>query len=370
MADSKELKVAIIGGAGFMGSAHSKSWALAALQTPTDAKPVKAVMVERDRALAESTAARFGWAEAADDWKAVIDRDDVDIIDVVTPPHLHADIVCYALERGKHVLCEKPIANAREDVERIVAASRLARGVTAIGFNYRHNAAIQYAAHLVATGAIGEVIQARFEYHQDDAFSDMGWRRHKAKGGSGASSDIGSHIIDLAHFLVGDLAEVNATLTTIPLDEDDDSDVDDGGAFLGHFENGALGIFSFSQKSHGNFAHIRFEIDGTEGGVGFDWNQRDVVRVFRKAADGRSQGGFVSTPVAAGAPGVWFGSSSLGSGYLEPSTNLMVSFLDAIEGGERRQGDLEHGARIQSVVDAVWLSAQTRAWVKPKPFGA
>lgn len=370
MADSKELKVAIIGGAGFMGSAHSKSWALAALQTTTAVTPVKAVVVERDMELARATADKFGWEEAADDWKAVVDRDDIDIIDVVTPPHMHADIVCYALERGKHVFCEKPIANAREDVERIVTAARAASGVTAIGFNYRHNASIQYAAHLVASGAIGDVIQARFEYHQDDAFSDMGWRRYKAKGGSGASSDIGSHILDLAHFLIGGIAEVNASLTTVKLTDDDDSDVDDGGAFLAHFDSGALGIFSFSQKSHGNFAHIRFEIDGTEGGIGFDWNQRDVVRVFRKAADDRSLGGFVATPVAAGAPGVWFGSSSLGSGYLEPSTNLMVSFLGAIEGGDRPQGDLEHGARIQSVVDAVWKSAETRSWVAPEPFGA
>lgn len=370
MADSKELKVAIVGGAGFMGSAHSKSWALAALQTHTDAKPVKAVIVERDIELAEATAEKFGWAEGADDWKAVIDRDDIDIIDVVTPPHTHADIVDYALARGKHVFCEKPIANAREDVERIVEATRKASGVTAIGFNYRHNAAIQHAAHLVHSGAIGDIIQARFEYHQDDAFRDMGWRRHKATGGSGASNDIGSHILDLAHFLIGDIAEVNASLTIKPLDENDDSDTDDAGAFLAHFENGGLGIFSFSQKSHGNFAHIRFEIDGTKGGIGFDWEHRDVVRVFQKSNDDRGQGGFVATPVAPGNPGVWFGSSALGSGYLEPSTNLMVSFLDAIEGGERTQGDLEHGAKIQSVVDAVWKSAETRAWVSPEPFGA
>lgn len=368
MADSNALNVAIIGGAGFMGNAHSQSWALAALQTGTTAKPVKAVLVERDIELARDTAAAFGWAEASDDWKAVIDRDDIDIVDVVTPPHLHADIVCYALERGKHVLCEKPIANAREDVERITAAARTSSGTTAIGFNYRHNAAIKYAAHLISTGQIGEIIQARFEYHQDDAFGDMGWRRYKAKGGSGASSDIGSHIIDLAHLLVGRFAEVNASLTTVKLSEDDDSDVDDGGAFLAHFESGALGVFSFSQKSHGNFAHIRFEIDGTEGGVGFDWNARDVVRVYRRARDEHGQGGFVATPVSGSAPGVWFGSTSLGTGYLEPSTNLMVDFLGAIEGGHRAQGDLEHGARIQSVVDAVWRSAESRSWVSPEPF--
>src|SRR5690606_8925496 len=136
----------------------SQSWALAALQTGTTAKPVKAVLVERDIDLARETAAAFGWAEASDDWKAVIDRDDIDIVDVVTPPHLHADIVCYALERGKHVLCEKPIANAREDVERITAAARTSSGTTAIGFNYRHNAAIKYAAHLISTGQIGEII--------------------------------------------------------------------------------------------------------------------------------------------------------------------------------------------------------------------
>lgn len=370
MPDSKELNVAIIGGAGFMGSAHSQSWALAGLHTPTESKPVKAVLVEREIEFARATAAKFGWDEASDDWKAVIDRDDIHIVDVVTPPQMHADIVCYALERGKHVLCEKPIANSREDVERITAAARASSATTAIGFNYRHNAAIKYAAHLVSSGQIGEVIQARFEYHQDDAFGDMGWRRYKANGGSGASSDIGSHIIDLAHLLVGGFAEVNTSLTTVKLSDDDDHDVDDAGAFLAHFDSGALGVFSFSQKSHGNFAHIRFEIDGTEGGIGFDWNARDVVRVYRGARDEWGQGGFVATPVNGGAPGVWFGSTSLGTGYLEPSTNLMVDFLGAIEGGRGAQGDLEHGARIQSVVDAVWQSAASRSWVSPVPFGA
>lgn len=361
------LNVAIIGGGGFMGRAHSLTWSLASQQNTSGVSIRKTVIVERDLATAQALADQYDWAEASDDWRSVIDRDDVHIVDVVTPPHLHADVVVYALERGKHVLCEKPLANSPEDIERILAAARTATGFSAIGFNYRHNAAIRYAAHLVSSGQIGKVIQARFEYHQDDAFGDMGWRRYKKSGGSGASSDIGSHIIDLADFVVGSISEVNASLSTVQLGPDDDHDVDDGGAFLAKFETGALGVFSFSQKSYGNFAHFRFEIDGTEGGLAFDWNARDVLRVYRGAQDEWGQGGFVTTPVSGDAPGVWFGSTSLGTGYLDAATNMFVSFLDAIAEGHDPAGNLVHGARIQSVVDAVWKSAASGStWESPR----
>ncbi|MDR5700900.1 Gfo/Idh/MocA family protein [Agromyces aerolatus] len=361
MATPHALNVAIIGGGGFMGRAHSLAWSLASQQNTSGSRIRKAVLVERDLGIAEELAGQYDWDEAADDWKRVIDRDDIHIVDVVTPPQLHAEIVCYALERGKHVLCEKPLANTSADVERMLDAARTSSGRTAIGFNYRHNAAIQYAAHLVASGEIGEVLQARFEYHQDDAFGDMGWRRHKASGGSGASSDIGSHVIDMADFIVGDIISVNAQLTTTASGPEDDHDVDDGGAFLARFAGGALGVFSFSQKSWGNFAHFRFEIDGTKGGLTFDWNARDVLRVYRGRHDEFGQGGFVATPVAGGAPGVWFGSTSLGTGYLDASANMMAAFIDAVADGRDPSGNLLHGAKIQSIVDAVWRSADANA---------
>jgi predicted dehydrogenase len=144
-----EIRVAIIGGAGFMGKAHSFAWALAAVQSDAPRRIVKQVLVELDADAASNAAAALGWLESSTDWKSVIDRHDIDIVDIVTPPHTHAEIARYAIERGKHVLSEKPLANSSEDVKTLVAAAEASSVQTHVGFNYRQNAAVQLAKQII-----------------------------------------------------------------------------------------------------------------------------------------------------------------------------------------------------------------------------
>lgn len=349
-----EIRVAIIGGAGFMGKAHSFAWSLAAVQSSSPRQIVKQVLVELDAAGAEKAARALGWIESATDWKLVIDRDDIDIVDIVTPPHTHAEIARYAISRGKHVLSEKPLANNAGDVSAMVAAAAAGSVATQVGFNYRHNAAVQLAQRLIADGEIGRVLQVRFEYLQDAAFGAMGWRAHRATGGSGASSDIGSHIVDLAHYLLGEITSVAAALQVLPLSEDDDHDVDDAGAFLARFEDGALGVFSFSQKAWGQNNHIRFEIDGTRGALAFDWNRRDELEVYLRSDD--APRGFTTVHVDGSTPGTWFDLNGIGTGYLESSANQMIQLVSTITQGTANSPTFAEGAYVQRVIDAVWAS--------------
>lgn len=359
-----EIRVAIIGGAGFMGKAHSFAWSLAAVQSKKPPRIVKQVLVELDPATAVAAAAALGWNESASDWKAVIDRDDIDVVDIVTPPHTHAEIARYAISRGKHVLSEKPLANSADDVSALVSAAAEAAVRTQVGFNYRHNAAVRLARRLLDEGRIGKILQVRFEYHQDAAFGAMGWRAHKATGGSGASSDIGSHIVDLAHYLVGEIASVSAALQVIPVRPDDDHDVDDAGAFLARFDTGVLGVFSFSQKAWGQNNHIRFEIDGTEGALAFDWNRRDELEVYLRSDSADAPRGFTTVHLDGTAPGTWFDLNGVGTGYLESSANQMIQLVEAITQGAHNSPTFAEGAYVQRVIDAVWASdAAGSTWV-------
>ncbi len=355
----QQINVAIIGGAGFMGKAHSFAWSMAAIQSVSEAEIAKKVLVEIDPDLAERTARTLGWEESAVDWKAVVDRPDIHVIDIVTPPNTHAEIAQYAAARGKHVLCEKPLANSTDEIAELLETVESAGVTNQVGFNYRHNSAVQLARQMIAEGKIGRVIQARFEYHQDAAFNPIGWRSHKATGGSGASSDIGSHIVDMANYLIGSINAVAAQMQVVKMSDDDTHDVDDAGAFLAQFDGGALGIFSFSQKAWGHNNHIRFEIDGTEGGLAFDWNRRDQLEVFHRDAPAR---GFTTVHVDGKAPGHWFDLNGVGIGYLESSANQVISFVANIVDGTPNGPSFREGAYVQRVIEAVWRSAESGAW--------
>src|SRR6478735_9570597 len=192
---------------GFMGAAHSQGWRVAPRFFDLPQSPRMAVLVGRDAAKNEHLAATWGWDEASVDFAAVIARDDVDIVDIVTPGDTHCDMAIAALEAGKHVICEKPLANTAEEARLMAAAAdaAAAKGVRSmVGFTYRRVPAATFAKHLVERGAVGEIRHVRGQYLQDwlsDAEAPLTWRLDKAKAGSGALGDIGAHAIDLAQFI-------------------------------------------------------------------------------------------------------------------------------------------------------------------------
>lgn len=214
------LGVGMIGYA-FMGAVHSHAWRSAHRFFDLPLTPRMQVLCGRDATRVAEAATRFGWEESVTDWRDVIARDDVDLVDVCTPGDTHAEIAIAALEAGKHVLCEKPLANSVAEAERMAAAAAVAaeRGVRAmVGFTYRRVPAIALARKLVADGRLGELHHVRAQYLQDwlaDPETPLSWRLDKTKAGSGALGDIGAHVIDLTQHITGDrILEVSGMLET------------------------------------------------------------------------------------------------------------------------------------------------------------
>src|SRR5690349_19087153 len=218
--DSGELRVGMVGYA-FMGAAHSQAWRT--VNRVYDL-PLRARMVAvcgRDTTKVGAAAARLGWDEAVTDWRELVARPDIDLIDICTPGDSHAEIALAALAAGKHVLCEKPLANSVAEAEAMSGAAAAARanGVRAMcGYNYRRVPAVSLMAGLVAAGRIGTIRHVRANYLQDwivDPAFPLVWRLQAEKAGSGALGDIGAHIVDLAQFIVGDqLAGVSGLTET------------------------------------------------------------------------------------------------------------------------------------------------------------
>ena len=214
------LGVGMIGHA-FMGAVHSQAWRNAHRFFDLPLQPRMRVVCGRDAGRAAEAADRMGWEDSATSWQEVIERDDVDLVDICTPGDTHAEIAIAALEAGKHVLCEKPLANSVAEAEAMVAAAdrAAAQGVRAmVGFTYRRVPAIALARSLVADGRLGEVRHVRAQYLQDwivDPEAPLSWRLDKARAGSGALGDIGAHVVDLTQHILGDsIHEVSGQLET------------------------------------------------------------------------------------------------------------------------------------------------------------
>src|SRR5690348_15415142 len=265
MSDTPTLRVAMVGYA-FMGAAHSQAWRNAHRFFDLPAVPELAVLCGRDAAAVSGVAAKLGWRETATDWREVVARDDIDVVDVSSPGDTHRDIALAALAAGKHVLCEKPLANTVAEAAEMAAAADEAgrRGVhSMVGFNYRRTPALALARQLVAQGRLGRIRHVRAQYLQDwivDPLFPLVWRLQKDKAGSGALGDIGAHVVDLAAFLTGErLTGVSGTLQRFidrrPLPEQatglsgsggtetGEVTVDDAAAFFGRTESGALATF-------------------------------------------------------------------------------------------------------------------------------
>ncbi|MGO2470262.1 MAG: Gfo/Idh/MocA family protein, partial [Microbacterium gubbeenense] len=212
------LRVAMIG-YGFMGAAHSQAWRTAPRVFDLPKKIEMSVIVGRSADAVAEAADKWGWREAATDWREVIARDDIDVVDIVTPGHSHDEIAIAALAAGKHVLCEKPLANSVADADRMAAAAESSSAIAMLGFTYRRVPALTRARDLIASGRIGTVQQVRAAYRQDwlvDPKAPLSWRLKKDQAGAGALGDIGGHAVDLVQFLTGQTLErISGVIETI-----------------------------------------------------------------------------------------------------------------------------------------------------------
>jgi len=368
-------------GYGFMGAAHSQGWRVAPRFFDLPAQPSMDVLVGRNASAVADAAGKWGWRESLADWRDLVARDDIDVIDIVTPGDSHAEIAIAALDAGKHVLCEKPLANTVDEAERMAdAAARAAqRGVFAmVGFTYRRVPAATLARDLVASGRIGEIRQVRASYLQDwlaDAESPMTWRLDKSLAGSGALGDIGAHAIDLAQYITGDrLESVSGTLRTIVSDrpllaeshglsgtasvERGTVTVDDVALFTGRFASSALGSFEATRFSTGRKNALRVEVSGSAGAVSFDLENLNSLEFYDATAPAETQGFttiLVTEPVHPYVGSWWPAGHMLG--YEHGFSHQAKDFVDAISAGTQPTPSFADGLQVQRVLAAVEKSS-------------
>ena len=383
--DARPLRVAMIGHA-FMGAAHSQAWRSAPRFFDLPLAPQMAVVCGTDPARTKAAAERLGWAGASTDWREVVTRDDVDLVDICTPGDTHADIALAALAAGKHVLCEKPLANTVEEAEAMTAAaeSAAAEGVKAmVGFTYRRVPAIALARQLVADGRLGQVRHVRAQYLQDwiaDPEAPLSWRLVKEKAGHGALGDIGAHIIDLTQYVTGDhIAEVSGQLETFvterPLpathsglsgtasQERGQVTVDDAASFLTRFESGAMGVFEATRFATGRKNAIRIEVNGSAGSLAFDFEDMNLLHYY-DAADDPQTAGFrriLATEPDHPYVGSWWPPGHL-LGYEHGFSHQVVDLVTAIAADTQPSPSFADGLQVQRVLDAVAVSSELRAW--------
>jgi predicted dehydrogenase len=383
-------------GNGFMGAAHSQAWRVAGRFFDLPLRPEMTVVVGRDADRAAGAATKWGWEESSADWREVIGRDDIDLVDIVTPGFSHAEIAIAALEAGKHVLCEKPLANTVAEAERMAGAAQraAAAGVYAmVGFTYRRVPAAALARDLIAAGRIGTVRQLSVSYLQDwlaDEYAPFTWRLDKEQAGSGALGDIGAHAIDLAQFITGrSLVSVSGTLETLVSErpvlgeaqglsgiaaaadpsgvagrETRTVTVDDRALFTGRFDDGVLGAFEASRFSTGRKNALRFEVSGSLGALSFDLEDLNSLQLFDATADPLTQG---FTKIIVTEPGhpyldAWWPAGHA-LGYEHGFSHQVRDLVTAIAAGEQPTPSFDDGLQVQRALDAVQRSSDAgSAW--------
>jgi predicted dehydrogenase len=377
------LGVGMVGYA-FMGAAHSQAWRTAGrvFDLPLDVRMT--VLCGRNRGAAAAAARKFGWESVETDWKALVARDDVRLVDICTPGSSHADIAIAALAAGKHVLCEKPLANTVAEARTMVEAARTARagGVrTMVGFNYRRVPAVTLARQFVADGRIGTVRQVRAQYLQDwivDPEFPLVWRLRAEEAGSGALGDIGAHIVDLTQYVTGQrLTGVNAMLETFvkqrPLPsvssglsasggtEVGEVTVDDAAVFFGRLEGGALASYEATRFATGRKNSIRVEVNGSAGSLAFDLERLNELEFYdgtRGAADEGFRRILVTEPTHPYLGAWWPPGHTLG--WADTFTHEVKDLVEAVAAGTDPLPSFEDGLQVQLVLDAVQRSAAGR----------
>src|SRR5579875_2135075 len=383
--DTPGLGIGMVGYA-FMGAAHSRAWATVGQAFDVPLRPRMNVLAGRDEAATRLAARRYGWHHVETDWRALIDRDDVQLVDICTPGDTHAEIAIAALDAGKHVLCEKPLGNTLAEAEAMAAAAdRAARhGVRAmVGFNYRRVPAIALARRLIADGRIGRLRHVRAAYLQDwltDAAVPLTWRLQQERAGSGALGDLGAHAVDLAQYLSGEhLTGVSGlTATFIPErpvreaagdggpDVTGPVTVDDAALFTGRLSSGAVAVFEATRVAAGRKNALSVELNGELGSLAFDLERLNEL-TFYDRTESEITAGFRRILVTE--PGhpyleAWWPPGHV-LGWEHTFVHQARDLLTDIASDTGPEPSFADGLQVQRVLDAVASSAaHDSAWTK------
>ncbi|MDG4756631.1 Gfo/Idh/MocA family oxidoreductase [Micromonospora sp. WMMD710] len=390
----RELRIGMVGYA-FMGAAHSQAWRTVNRVYDLPARARMALICGRDTPKVAEAADRLGWDAYTTDWRDLINRDDIDVVDVCTPGDSHAEIALAALAAGKHVLCEKPLANTVAEARAMTAAAETARaaGVRSMcGFNYRRVPAVTMMRQLVADGRLGVIRHVRATYLQDwivDPQFPLVWRLQKDRAGSGALGDIGAHIIDLTQFVTGQrITGVSAVTETFvkerPLPAESSGlaatvdggtsptgpvTVDDAAVFVARLDGGALATYEASRFATGRKNALRVEINGSLGSVIFDLERLNELEFYDATRPALEQG-FSRILVTEGDHpymSAWWPPGHI-IGYEHSFTHEMRDFIEAVATGVDPTPSFADALQVQLVLDAVTRSAEVgSSWTEVEP---
>lgn len=369
----KNLKFGLIG-TGFMGNAHAI--ALRSVGTVFDDLPAPRLhcLVDSDGARAKSLASAWGFESSGDDWRALCANPEIDVVDICTPNHLHKEMAFAAIEAGKHVYCEKPLALTADDARRIRDAAKSAGVRTSMGFNYMCNPLITKARRTIAAGDIGEVYSFRGSYQEDylaDPSTPFGWRLLRDQGGAGALADLGTHLISMAEYLLGPMSSVFGTLTTVhPKRKDPVTgklrtvENEDIAQVLLKFARGCSGTMEISRVATGKKCGLVFEIFGSRGSIAFDQERMNELRLYSN--DGKTdERGFRT--ILAGPEHPDYAAFCPAPGHGLGINDLKVievrNLLRGILHGEDIHSDFGAGCRVQEISDAIEASDKSTSWI-------
>lgn len=322
------------------------------------------VICGRDEEALRTFADTWGWEEVETDWRRVIERDDIDVVDIALPTFLHAEVAMAAAEAGKHLFCEKPAALTSEEAEAMLVAAKKAGVVHYLNHNYRRVPAVKLAKDLIGEGKIGEIYHWRGAYQQSwgiDPTRLLNWKLKKATAGGGPLWDLGSHAVDLAHYLVGEIVEVQGMSKTFvkerPLEEDPSTvgsvEVEDASLMQIRFGCGALGTIESTRFATGRRNRHTFEVYGSEGALA--WDLEDLNRLeYYANGDESAERGFRRlnvTELVHPYGGKWWPPGHI-IGYEHTFVHAAAEFLEAVAGDGRIGPDFEDGVKIMKVLEA------------------
>ena len=376
----KKLNVGMIGYK-FMGKAHSNAWKKAPYFFDVPVEPVLKVVCGRHAGPLKAFADRWGWEEIETDWKKVIDREDIDIVDIGVPTHLHHEIALAAAKAGKHIFCEKPMAVSYNQAKEMFEAAR-ENGITHyLNHNYRRCPAVRLAKQLIDDGKIGRIFHWRGAYLQSwivDPQFPLTWHLQKETAGSGPHNDLNSHSVDLARYLVGEIKSVTCMTAQFiperPLPDEEAAGtfkgattgegmgkvtVEDAAFMLVEFENGALGSFEATRFAPGRKNYNYFEIYGSQGSLIFDLERMNELKFFSNEDPENAQGfrTIIATEACHDYMENWWPPGHI-IGYEHEFVHAVVDFLAAVENGATIEPNFYDGMKEMQILDAGLKSAE------------
>ena len=365
-------------GTGFIGRTHAIALNASGAVFGERFAPVCEMLADHTEEAARRGATALGFARGTGDWRELVAEPAVDVVDICTPNYLHREMALAAIAAGKHVYCEKPLANTAQEAAAIAAAADAAGVRHMVGFNYICNPLLHLAREMIASGELGEVYAFRGSYLEDymsDPASPWSWRCDRSLAGSGALADLGSHLINLAHFLLGGIARAQGSLQTVHAQRRDPAsgaaravENEDIARALIEFASGIPGTFEISRVATGRKCGLDFTVFGTRGALEFGQERMNELRWYEAAARAGREGfrtilaGPIHPDYRAFCP-----APGHGLGYNDLKTIEVRNVVRTITSGAAGWPDFHEGARVQRVMESIERSHAERAWTEVAP---